>query len=471
MSARERRDPAARKPDIRGGPGAIRHLAPLGERVCWLIRLRWLAVGALFGIVTISVRVFHAQLEVRELYLIGATLALVNLAFFIISKVLRIAHDGGTKRAAVFAEVQILADLLVLAALIHYSGGVENPFAFYFVFHIIVSGTLLSPREAWGEAALATLLFCGMVKLEQVGAIAHHHVPGLAPPDLYRNSLFVTAVIAAFSSTIFLSLFTAISITQLVRAQQQESAALIEQLRQAYGKLGELEQSKSRYMRKVSHELRAPLGAIQNLLAMVEEALTGEGESNQRRLVGRANERLNQALKLVTDLLILARAQDAGVTMTMKDISLSKVITDVAASLRIRAEKKEVALTADVPPDLPRILGDAESMEQLVTNLVANAVKYTPKGGRVNVEAAARDKHIVLRVTDTGIGIPAEDLPSIFDEFYRAGNAREYQEQGTGLGLSIVKSIADMHAAEIRVQSEVGRGTTFEVTFPRAPSA
>ena len=454
--------------EARGGPGAIRDISSLSGRVWWLVRLRWLAVIAVFGIVTVASQLFHMQLQVRELYLIGFFLAVLNVIFYVTCRALQITEDRGGARVRTCANVQITTDLLALAALIHYSGGVENPFAFYFIFHIIVSGTLLSPVEAWLQAVVAIVLFCGMVTLEGAGVITHHHVPGLAPAGFYRNSIFLLATVVAFASTMCLAVFTAISITRLVREKQCESEVLISRLQQAYRKLGELERSKSQHMHRISHELRAPLGAIQNLLTMVEDALTGEGRSRERELAARAARRIDQALKLVDDLLILARSQDAKFTVRMKEVSLRQAVSEVVALLRPRADREGVTLTLDIPPDLPSVLGDVESIEQLFANLTANAIKYTPSGGRVSVSAEARGDHILVRVADTGIGIPAEDLPRVFDEFYRAKNAREFAEQGTGLGLSIVRSIADMHGAEMCIRSDVGQGTTFELTIPRA---
>jgi signal transduction histidine kinase len=446
---------------------AIREVSSLGERVAWLISLRWLAIVSLLAIVIVATQVFGVRLRLRELFAIGGILAVLNSVFFLMSRVFRVKEDRVGGRARILANAQITTDLIVLAALIRYTGGIENPFAFYFIFHMIVSGTLLPPTDAWVQAGVAIILFCGMVELERLGVIRHYHVPGLAPLALYRNSLYVTATVAAFASTMCLAAFTAISATRLVRVQQRESADLILQLQQAYGKLGELERSKSRYMRRVSHELRAPLAAIQNLLTMVEEGLTGEGGSSERELVGRAVKRTDQALKLASDLLILARSQEARFAAAMKEVSLSRALREVSASLQPRADKAEVALAVDCPPDLPPVLGDQESLEQLVTNLTSNAIKYTPRGGRVSVSAAAQGDSITLRVSDTGIGISKEDLPCVFDEFYRGKNAREFDEQGTGLGLSIVKSITDAHGAKVHVDSAVGQGTTFIVTLSK----
>jgi len=447
---------------------AIREASSLGERVSWLISLRWLAIAGVLGIAIVGVWVFDVQLRLRELFAIVGFLAVVNTVFFLMCRAFRVKEDRIGGRARILANAQITTDLVVLAALIRYTGGIENPFAFYFIFHIIVSGTLLPPRDAWIQAGIAIALFCGMIELEGLGVIRHYHVPGLAPVGLYSNWLYVMATVTAFASTMCLAAFTAISITRLVRVQQRESTALIEQLQQASSRLGELERSKSQYMRRVSHELRSPLAAIQNLLTLVEEGLTGEGSSSERELVGRAVRRTDQALKLVSDLLILARTREAKFAAGLKRVSLPRAVSEVIGSLQPRADKSGITLAVDCPPDLPPILGDLESLEQLVMNLMSNAIKYTPNGGRVSLGAATQGDSITLRVSDTGIGISEEDLPCVFDEFYRGKNAREFDEQGTGLGLSIVKSIADTHGAKIHVDSALGQGTTFVITMSRA---
>jgi signal transduction histidine kinase len=125
-----------------------------------------------------------------------------------------------------------------------------------------------------------------------------------------------------------------------------------------------------------------------------------------------------------------------------------------------------VELTLETDPDMPPIVGSPEEIEELVGNLVSNAVKYTPAGGRVAACARLNGECAILRVSDTGIGIPAEDLPRLFNEFYRCTNARKSGIEGTGLGMTIVKAIADRHGADVRVDSKEGEGTSIEVRFP-----
>jgi signal transduction histidine kinase len=142
------------------------------------------------------------------------------------------------------------------------------------------------------------------------------------------------------------------------------------------------------------------------------------------------------------------------------------VLDSVVSLMAPQAEETGVDLVLEADPDLPPVTGNPDEVEELASNLVSNAIKYTPPGGRVVAEAACNGKYALLRVSDTGIGIPDDDLPRLFDEFHRCANARSSDIEGTGLGMAIVKTIADRHGAKINVESEEGSGTQVQVAFP-----
>ena len=219
-------------------------------------------------------------------------------------------------------------------------------------------------------------------------------------------------------------------------------------------------------MRRVAHELRAPLGAIASLLSVVSDGLTGQVPPKQLELVRRAELRLAEMLRLVNDLLTLSRSRHGALTEHIESVDVGDVIENVAGLQRARAEAKGITLEITVPELLPPVRADSEGLIQIMSNLIAHAVKYTPDGGRVAVSAQADDSDVVVRVRDTGIGIPKEDLDRVFDEFYRSRTAREFERIGTGLGLAIVKSIVTALSGSIEVESEVGVGTEFSVRLP-----
>lgn len=228
----------------------------------------------------------------------------------------------------------------------------------------------------------------------------------------------------------------------------------------------ELYQATLAFMRKVTHELRAPLAAIGSYLKILLEGIGGSLTQQQKDMLGRADRRTTLLLDAVGDLLSLSRARLERPAEATADVRLSVVLDSVVSLMAPRAERAGVGLELAIDEDLTPIPGSPEDMEELIGNLVSNAIKYTPEGGRVVAEAAANGECVILRVSDTGIGIPEDELPRLFDEFHRCENARSSGIEGTGLGMAIVKTIADRHRAEVRVDTAEGKGTTIEVAFP-----
>jgi len=222
------------------------------------------------------------------------------------------------------------------------------------------------------------------------------------------------------------------------------------------------------FMRKVTHELRAPLAAIGSYVKVLLEGIAGALSTEQTDMLRRVDRRTTMLLEAVNDLLSLSRARLNKPSEPTAEFRLPAVVDAVASLMRPRAEAGGVTLMVESDPDVPALIGSPEEMEELVGNLVSNAVKYTPAGGSVSAAAMLNGECVLLRVTDTGIGIPADELPRLFGEFHRCANVRQSSIEGTGLGLAIVKTIADRHHAEVRVESEEGQGTTVEVRFPPA---
>ncbi|MBM4284164.1 MAG: response regulator [Deltaproteobacteria bacterium] len=233
----------------------------------------------------------------------------------------------------------------------------------------------------------------------------------------------------------------------------------------------ELDRLKTDFVNMVSHELRSPLSAIKMQHAVLLEGLAGELTGKQQELLHRAQARIQGLIDLITDLLDVAKIESGHRTLEQVPLSLGPVLVEVTDLLSAKALGQGVDLRLVTPPDLPPILGDRRSMEEVFTNLVTNAINYSPDGGEVKVSAAFNGNFVEVRVADTGIGIEAEEIPKIFDKFYRIKSPKTRQIIGSGLGLAIVKTIVEMHRGRIEVESQVGRGTTFQVSLPVAPPA
>jgi signal transduction histidine kinase len=195
--------------------------------------------------------------------------------------------------------------------------------------------------------------------------------------------------------------------------------------------------------------------------------MAGEVTEKQEQLLSRAKQRTKGLLELIKDLLDLSKIEAGKMVQYKEPLLLQEVVQRVVDLMRVEAENKKIDLQFSTPSEVPLIHADRHSMEGIFTNLISNAIKYTPEGGKVWVNLGEEVGFVKATISDTGIGIKKEDLPRIFDKFYRVKTTETRQIVGTGLGLSIVKSIVDAHLGSISVESEEGGGTTFTVFFPK----
>ena len=446
----------------------------LSQRIYWLIQLRWLASSAVIYGTFLSTSVIGVRLDPLPLYLIGAAIAIYN-SFFIVGLKWSEVVSGANRlaQAKIMANAQIIMDLLFLTLLIHFSGGVENPLAFYFIFHVIIASILLSRRATFFQATVAITLYGSLVLGEYAGIIPHANLFSSGRSAQVHDGLFVTAVLLVFSSTLYLAAYMATSIMGRLRARGEEILTLTrelewkaQELEKAYNQLSQLEQIKSQHMRKVSQEMKAPLTAIQSSLRVALDGQAGDLPAVPKEMIARAEKRTYGLLRLVADLLILSRTREARLFTERQVISPLAVAEKVVAQQLPRAESRGVALSTRLSEGVPTMFADPEALEQLLSNLLSNAITYTPNGGRVELAVDSLESNVRFRVSDTGIGIPSAELSKVFNEFYRAENARRYTEEGTGLGLSIVKSIVDTHSGQVDLESQVGVGTTVTVVIP-----
>lgn len=448
----------------------------LVERVGWLIDLRWLAFAGVTATIVIARQVFSSRLPWTELFATALTIALYNLACQIAWRRVRTNRAGNLKSlSVVLANVQITCDLLVLGALIHFSGGVENLFGFYFVFHMVIASVLLSRRAAFAQATLAVAIFVTVALGEYEGWLSHYMSPiGMQFPVLHSSPIVVLAAVWVMATSLYVTVYFATSIVSRLRQREDEVTSLSNDLRSAadrlqtaYDKLAETERAKSAYARKVAHELRSPLAAIESLLRVVVDGLHGEVPQPVLDTIGRARSRTHALLDLVRDLLALAAAKEAPRSAEWVVCDLSAMVATVTGLLSSRAEPRGITITQETLAELSCVKGDREQLEELLTNLIGNAIKYSLEGGVVDVRLSEDAASVVLVVTDRGIGIAEDDLPHVFDDFYRSQDARKYTSEGTGLGLSIARTIVEAHNGTITVDSQLGKGTTFTVRLPR----
>lgn len=257
--------------------------------------------------------------------------------------------------------------------------------------------------------------------------------------------------------------------TELKKQEEAVRQANI-QLKEANHLLKEKDRIKDEYVARVTHDIKGHLAAIQSCLYIAADESLGALNEKQAEFLRRSRNRTLQLTNFVKELLSLTQMRLSG-QLQMEPFSLPECISKALAGVATNASNKSITVTSDVDPSLGRIFGNEFSINEMISNLLLNAVKYTPEGKSVHLEAKSRDDTVHIEISDTGIGIPENELDNVFEEFFRASNARKREKDGTGLGLSIVRQIIDRHGGEISVRSMENQGTTFTVILPKNNSA
>jgi two-component system, OmpR family, sensor kinase len=247
--------------------------------------------------------------------------------------------------------------------------------------------------------------------------------------------------------------------------RRDELGQLADTFNEMLASLEEAYRAQQRFVADASHELRAPLTAIQGNLELLERA-SGIPEDERAEALSYLQIETKRLSRLVTDLLALAHA-DAGQSMRQQPVELDRLLLEVFREARMLSKGQKLSL---VELDQIQVQGDPDRLKQLLVILVDNAIKYTPAGGEIRLALRPVPGAALITVSDTGIGIDAEDLPRLFDRFYRADKARARDQGGTGLGLAIATWIVKRHGGQITVESAPGEGTTFSVQLPTLPT-
>ncbi len=262
-----------------------------------------------------------------------------------------------------------------------------------------------------------------------------------------------------------------------VRVSQEGSTPEVSELTQAFNAMAERLESSIAIIRRdrdrsrefladVSHELRTPIAALRTFNELLEEG-TVTDEDTRREFIEQSRQQIERLDWLSTNLLELSKLDSGLVLLDLRPDDLRAVVESAVAQAQPSAQRKGLTLVSDVPDEPLRQRHDPQRLGQVLSNLIGNAIKFTPAGGRVEVHLAPTPSGAELSVRDTGVGIPPSELPHIFERFYRGPSGNEARAAGSGLGLSIVRSIVDMHHGRVTVSSAPGQGTEMTVTLPR----
>jgi len=450
--------------------------AALMMRLRIFVAMRWIAILGVIIATLVATQVFQISFPTLPVYVICAFMALYNLVLLRQTRSLETVEVGLViQKARTYGNIHILLDLVVLTVLLHFSGGVENPFIFYFVFHIILASIVLHYRMVYLLATVVILTMGLLVGLEYAGAIPHVNLEGFAVPDLYKQETYIVAILLTLATILYATTYMTTGILGELRKRQRQVIQLrerllqkkteeLEQVSREVAKLGEEKTRFLRFLGIAAHDLKAPLAAIQSYLGVMLGGFSGELTEKQRSMLERSSLRITQLLNLISDLLDIPRIETGQIVEEMKEISLRQVVNSSLADLREMAKQKGIRLKVELPQVVPKIRGSSPRLQQVITNLVNNAINYSPEGV-VTIRVREEDDNIQVEIMDSGIGIPPEDLPRVFDDFFRASNV---ETKGTGLGLSIAKRIVEAHGGRIRCESPcpgTSKGSKFTFTL------
>ena len=354
------------------------------------------------------------------------------------------------------AGLNMMADIVVMTGAIYFTGGQASPMFAIYVIEISVIALLANRGTTIVVFVLVIAAFGAMAVGIHAGWLTQHPSPvtlgAITTSHVAMHILFAALVLAL--PTIYTS-----SILSVLRSKE-------EALEQRTRELMVAGEQKSQFMANITHELRTPLHGISALVELLDEEVYGPLTDKQREACEQIAHSAEGLERMVDELLLLAKAEAGKLEYHPAVIDIQEVADNVASSLRWMTDLKGLTLGVHVAGDLPRLETDRGKLLQILLNLVANAIKFTPEGGEVELAIDGTSEAVVFRVRDTGIGIPDEALPHIFDEFSQVDGSDERRHGGIGLGLALVSRLATLLGAEVDVDSTYGQGSTFTLRMP-----
>ncbi|NIT78050.1 MAG: cyclic nucleotide-binding domain-containing protein, partial [Thermoplasmata archaeon] len=424
--------------------------ATLIQRVQYLIDFRWIAAAGIVALALFANLALGIEFSLLAVLLIALGVALYNFGFLLASsRVLRRAGPSLIPRTRRFIQLQSFIDLVAFTALLQLTGGIENPFIFYYIFHVILASVLLPYRSAYLITTVAAVLVTALAGLEYFGIVTHVRLEGFIPVEIYSQGPVVLGVLFALITSLYVSTYIATSIAGELRKRQREVATLkdrcfldMKELEEANRRLVELDRLRTHFLAMASHDLKAPLAAVQSYLQVILGDYVGPLGDRQREMLSRSSIRIKELLNLINDLLDATRIERGQIVREMNWVELRPVVENVVEGFRSLAAEKGLQLELQLPQELPQVKASARRLEQVLDNLLNNAIQFTPSGGKVQLSIEDLEEQLRITVRDTGVGISSEDLPRVFEEFYRGRSA---ETKGAGLGLAIVNKIVEAH--------------------------
>ena len=434
-------------------PDDARELSALLSQVAWFNRLRLMVAAGVIWLCAMATHALGIIADPWPLYGLGGAILAVDGIYLLAFPQLQRRSVAVVRR---HVYLQIAVDLVILTGLLHYSGGITNPLALFYLFHAFIAALVLSIRAAVVVAIASLLLLLSLGFGERLGWLPHHPLQlGLA--DLQRvQPLGFWLLVFAYASTMAFSIYFVATVLGRLKQNEQQLVRMGRHLA-----LSEKLASVGTLAAGVSHEINNPIGVIANKVQILRYRLQ-DGDSADKLLaeldvIDKHSKRIAQ---ITAGLLQFSRETP----FELRPLDVGHLLREAADLVRVPFRAAEVELACEVRAFASEVvvLGSANHLLQVLINMLLNAKDASPRGALVELAAEIVEREVVLRVTDHGTGIAPEHLAKVFDPFFTTKDV----DKGTGLGLAISHGIVERHHGRIEVESELGRGTTFRVVLP-----
>ncbi|NQU42794.1 HAMP domain-containing histidine kinase [bacterium] len=467
-SRRTPRSPAASSPSEASRrfsvlPSLPLHHQLLGERLYLYCIARYLlaaliVIGALFARYAVEIE----NLNVSGLILVAVCLSTYNIAVFLIARRYRRADVTPATRHLLIGvmNASITLDYIFLTVVIWLLGGAQSPFKVFYLLHVMIAAVLLPERMSFAHSLIGYLLFASLVLLEWTGILTGHYPVGAVPTAELADTRYVLTVLVVQAVMIAVTLFF---LTNLMRFLRRGDA----QLREANLEITRFSEIQRNFLRIAVHDVKAPVGAAQSFLYNLQAGIGGEINEKQAKLIAGALRRLDGVTALVHDFEVLTTLETFRLDEQGQAVDIATLIREIVLENQDLAEIRSHSLELELPATLPSVIGIERLLKEAVANLVNNAIKYTPNGGRIRVRAFPFQDQVRIEVEDNGIGITPEEQDRLFQDFSRLRKKDAPKAEGSGLGLTIVRRIAEMHGGQATVKSDGQTGSTFIIDLPQ----
>lgn len=433
------------------------------EHIYWYCRFRWIVIAVLlvFGTASFADNLF-SFLDLRTgLYwpfgVAGAAIVL-NILFM--------AHANKSTRPMAGNSLlinmwsQILLDLIILTMVVHYVGSIDTVISFAFLFHIVLSCIFFTRFQSLMVTLFSAVLFIICLSLDFTGILPPSSIykSSIVTPDFHMLIIHATMILSIW----FVVWYLVSYISNLVRERDYKLCT-------TNNRLKETQEEKTKHLLRLTHELKAPFAAIDANIQLIQKGHCGILPEKALELLERIAARSRKLGEVIQAMLQLENVQKmASETPHIEYLDLAEIIRWCLAQVQPTAEKQGVKLETDLRP--VHVNANEDCMKMLFSNVISNAILYSHHNSQVKVECRVGNPRPTVLVEDHGIGISAEKIDKIFDEYYRTDEAVTHNKNSNGLGLAIVKHVAQIHRISIRVASEPNIGTKFEIMFPASPS-